>query len=231
MYLKLVETVEKNFDIYILFTESMKKIVNVKNKPYLVMEGIFNNEFDLAPSTKNKAIMHAGTLSHEYGVGNIIEAFLKIQDDNLELWLFGDGNMREAIEVASSVDSRIHYFGFKPQKEVFEYEKKAMLLINVRNPRDLYTKYSFPSKTFEYMVSGTPFLTTKLEGIPSEYYNYIYTIESNEVDLVKEKILGVLGKSQRELDEFGENARNYVLNNKNTNMQLAKVVKLLKNNM
>ena len=61
--------------------------------------------------------------------------------------------------------------------------KEAKLLINLRNPEDKYTKYSFPSKTFEYMVSGTPFFTTKLEGIPSEYYNYLYCIDSYETNL------------------------------------------------
>jgi len=46
----------------------------------------------------------------------------------------------------------------------------------------------------EYMVSGTPFLTTRLEGIPHEYYKYLYTIDDYSVGSVKQKIEEILAK-------------------------------------
>jgi len=230
-YKKLVNGLETSYDLYILFTEAMNEKVNPKNKPYLVMEGIYINNLDLSKRKKEKAIMYAGTLSFEYGIELFLDTFEQIQDEDLQLWLFGDGDMRKYIQDLCTRDNRVKFFGYRPHEEVFEYEKKATLLINVRNPEDKYTKYSFPSKTFEYMVSSTPFLTTKLEGIPEEYYNYLYIVDNNTVDFVKHKIEEILEKSQRELDEFGDRARKYVLDNKNSIVQAKKIIDMIEKNL
>ena len=52
-------------------------------------------------------------------------------------------------------DKRIIYWGVVEQKHVFEMQQQATLLVNPRKGHEEYTKYSFPSKTMEYMASGT----------------------------------------------------------------------------
>ena len=47
--------------------------------------------------------------------------------------------------------------------------------------RILYT-ILFPSKNHEYMVTGTPVLTTKLPCFPEEYDPYLYYMEDVSVD-------------------------------------------------
>ena len=51
----------------------------------------------------------------------------------------------------------------------------------------------------EYMCSGTPFLSSKLEGIPIEYYDYIYTIDQLSKDSVANKFREILAKDENEL--------------------------------
>ncbi|WP_075981923.1 glycosyltransferase [Bacillus massilinigeriensis] len=228
LYYKLVQFVENQFDGYILFTKPMNRKVNPLGRPYIVMEGIFNNDLDLSSVTRSKAIMYAGTLSYEYGIKNILDAFNQIEDQELELWIFGDGDMREYIEKLSLSDRRIKYFGFKPRNIVFEYEKRAQLLINARNPKDEYTHFSFPSKTFEYMVSGTPFLTTKIPCIPDEYHKYLYFVEYNNIVDLKNKMIEILNKPKQELEEFGDNARRFILQNKNSLIQSKKIIEMIK---
>ncbi|WP_282938855.1 glycosyltransferase [Paenibacillus sp. RC67] len=228
LYLKLVKYIESNYDLYILFTKPMNTRVNPKNKPYLVMEGIYNNELELSKVQKKKAIMYAGTLSHEYGIKNILDAFEQLEDNEIELWLFGDGDMKKYINDICLRDQRIQFFGFRPHEEVFKYEKMATLLINVRNSDEEYTAYSFPSKTFEYMVSGTPFLTTKLKGIPEEYYSYLYTIESTNATSLKHKIEEIFTKPEYELKNFGLRAREFILNEKNSDIQAKRIVEFIR---
>ncbi|WP_260284801.1 glycosyltransferase [Peribacillus aracenensis] len=226
-YIKLVDFIEHNYDGYVLFTEPMNSRVNPLGKPYIVMEGIFNNDLVLSNVAKRRSIMYAGTLAFEYGVKNIIDAFEEIKDDELELWLFGDGDMKEYINELCKRDKRVHFFGFLPREQVFEYEKKATLLVNIRDPKDKYTMYSFPSKTFEYMVSGTPFLTTKLMGIPEEYYKFMYTIDSIDINTLKSKIEEILSTPQSTLNELGLEARQFVIKNKNSNTQTLKINTLM----
>lgn len=230
-YLKLVQYLQKSYDNYILFSEEMNTEVNKNNKPYLVIEGIYNGyNLDLKKRRKKSAIAHAGTLNKEVGVSKILEVFELIEDKSTELWLIGKGDLVEEIIEKSKKNTRIKYLGFLPRKEVFEKLKEARLLVNFRNPEDIYTKYSFPSKMFEYMVSGTPLLTTKLKGIPEEYYNYLYVIEDYSVECVKQIIEKILAKSQRELDEFGEKARKFVLENKNSVVQAKKIIDMIGTN-
>ncbi|EHL68896.1 hypothetical protein HMPREF1014_04368 [Bacillus sp. 7_6_55CFAA_CT2] len=226
-YKRLVDYIEQNYDGYVLFTEPMNKKVNLSGKPYIVLEGIFNNDLDLSPLPKSKAIMYAGTLAFEYGVKNILDAFEQIEDNELELWLFGDGDMREYIENLAIKDKRVKYFGFKSRAEVFEYEKRATLLVNARNPVDQYTMYSFPSKTFEYMVSGTPFLTTRLKGIPQEYDKYIYSINDSDINLIKKEIETILLIPDEEINKLTQDARLFILENKNSKVQGKKVLDFL----
>jgi len=169
-YVSLVNKLQRSYDAYILFSKQMNQIVNLHNKPYLVVEGIYNSEqLNLDDvDIKVNAIAHAGTLNKEVGIEKILDVFDLIDDQDLELWLIGKGDITEEIMKRSKSDKRIKYLGFMPRSEVFDKLKKVKLLVNMRNPDDVYTKYSFPSKMFEYMASGTPVLTTKLDGIPEE---------------------------------------------------------------
>ena len=48
------------------------------------------------------------------------------------------------------------------------------------------------------MSSGTPVLTTKLSGIPEDYFNYIYSISENGKEGIKEALKYVLEKEEIE---------------------------------
>ena len=51
---------------------------------------------------------------------------------------------------------------------------------------------------FEYIYSGTPFLTTKLEGIPSEYWEYVYTLKDDSPQVIASEINDVLNNSHHD---------------------------------
>ena len=96
----------------------------------------------------------------------------------------------------------------------------------VIDPDDEYTKYSFPSKTFEYMVSGTPMISTDLEGIPDEYKKYMFMVDYSDEKIV-DKIYEILNLDDTFLEEFGKKAREFVLNEKNPCVQVKKINKFL----
>lgn len=230
-YIELVNKLQKSYNLYILFSKEMKNVVNPQGNPFIVMEGIYNpNKLDFNKTKKEKAIAYAGKLNKEVGVDKILQVFSKMKDKDLELWLLGSGDMEKEIIEAAKKDKRIKFLGFKTRKEVFEYLKKAKVLVNLRNPKLEYTKYSFPSKTFEYMVSGTPFVTTKLEGIPEEYGNYIFFTEYKDEEIIK-KIEEILQKDEKELELPGNKAREFVIENKSAVKQVGRINKFLKNNI
>ena len=212
----------KCVDGYVLFTEQMNEHFGKYGKPYTVIEGVYRNKYPLTETPKKNYIMHAGSLHYNIGIEELIEAFEQLSDKTVELWFFGSGAMDGYIREKAKENNRIRHMGFVDPQLLFEYEKKAMLLVNVRDPKAEYTRYSFPSKTFEYMASGTVFLTTDLPGIPAEYKDYIVTIPNNCVEEVKKGIEQVLVLSEEERDAIGKRARDFILNRKNKDIQSRK---------
>lgn len=231
-FLKKIENIVakrllKSVDGYVLFTEQMQDYFEEFNKPYTVVEGVYRDKYPLTQTKKEHFIMHAGSLHYNIGIEELISAFEQILNQTEELWFFGSGAMDEYIKEKAKSNKRIKHMGFVNPQKLFEYEKQATLLVNVRDPNAEYTKYSFPSKTFEYMASGTPFLTTDLPGIPIEYKDYIFTIKNNCVNEVKNGLECALSLSNQERESFGEKARTFVLENKNKMIQSKKIVDFL----
>ena len=125
---------------------------------------------------ERKIVAHAGTLSEVVGVSKILD-YLKNSKSIDELWLMGNGDLSERIIEQANKDERLVYFGFINKEEVFLKLQQARLLLILRDPNEDYTKYSFPSKLFEYMASGTPVAISHLPGIPKEYHRYLYILK------------------------------------------------------
>lgn len=221
---------QTRFDKYVLLTEYMKEAVDISGKPYTVVEGISNPDIFKgidACEKKEKAIMYAGMLSSKHRTDMLIRAFMKTGGD-YKLWIFGSGDIEEYVRECAKEDKRIVFFGRVSREEVLEYECRASLLVNVRDSSEQYTRYSFPSKTMEYMSSGTPLLTTRLSGIPEEYFEYVYALDNETEEGLSERINELLSKSDEELKRKGQEARTFVEENKNYTVQARKIYDLLR---
>lgn len=231
IYKKIVKSLEIKYDGYINFSPAMNKLVNPYNKPSIVCEGFLNaNELDLNFEKKYSKfiILFAGSLLPSMGIQNLIQAFKKISQPDIELWIAGDGSGRDELIRFAADDKRIRFMGFLNRKELFQIEKKSSLLVNTRNPEDAFTKYSFPSKTFEYLASGTPFLSTKLECYTDEYDEYIIFIKDNNPETIKREIEKIYKWKEKTRMSFGKKAQEFILQEKNSNKQCEKVIRFIK---
>ena len=219
-------------DSYILLTEQMNELVNPKNKPHIAIEGMVDANMKAVSNTlenkyKEKVAIYAGVLRKNNGIKKLIEAFIKLDMDDARLWLFGSGEMEEEIRNYEKIDNKIKYFGVVPNQVVVEEGLKATLLVNPRPSIEEFTKYSFPSKNMEYMVSGTPILKTSLLGMPKEYYDYVYIIEDETVEGLTNILKVVMSKTREELHQKGREAKQFVLENKNNVVQAGRIVNVI----
>jgi glycosyltransferase involved in cell wall biosynthesis len=183
---------------------------------------------DLSDKHPGKVCLYAGMLHEKYGVVRLVEAFRKVRNETARLVLYGDGDAAEHIRKIANEDQRIEYRGVADNRTVVQEELKATLLINPRPSDEGFTAYSFPSKNLEYMVSGTPVLTTKLPGMPREYDRYAYLFGDESVDGMAKTLNEVLGLSREELHSTGSRAKAFVLNNKSNTAQARCVLEFLK---
>ena len=230
---KAINRYANSFDAYILLTEQMNEVVNLKGRPYMIMEGLVDVNMADAGATVNgdgrKIVIYAGGLYEEYGIKYLIDGFKMLNDKDVELHLFGHGPMVNEIEEEIKRDGRIRFLGIVHNSMVVEAELQATLLVNPRPTVEDFTKYSFPSKNMEYMVSGTPVLTTNLPGMPKEYHDYVYLLEDESAQGVSQVLKKLLVDTPAsELKDKGLSAKQFVLKNKNNIFQSKRVIDFIK---
>lgn len=205
-------------DSYILFTKPMATKMGIEDKPYMVSEGFCDASiFDDIPDQEKyprKTIVYGGNLSRLYGIQNLVKGFMQT-DLDAELHLYGAGGDAAFIEECVKKDSRIKFFGRVDRKTLLVALKKAHLLVVNKPTSDDYSNYSFSSKILEYMASGTPLLTTKVGGMPEEYYDYFYFFDEESTEGIKSSLERIVNFSETQLKDKGISARAFAVKNKN----------------
>ncbi len=170
----------KSMDSFILLTKHMKDRLPVGNKPYSVIEGIFDSlptsPDEIKTSGLEKYIVYTGKLDKKFGVVSLIDSMKHLKNEFLRLVLCGNGDSFEYAKKESEKDGRIMPLGQVTPEVAEEWRKKASILVNPRPNSEEYTKYSFPSKNVEYLLSGKPTVSYMLDGMPDIYKNFIYEI-------------------------------------------------------
>ena len=217
---------------YVLLTEAMNGYLNPKGKPYVILEGhadiaMERKTPDPEKKIKPRVCLYAGGVSQRYGLDNLVEGFLRANPANAELHIYGPGDYVPRLRDIAWQDSRVVYGGMLLSSQIVDKEMEATLLVNPRPTDEEYVKYSFPSKTMEYMASGTPVLTTVLPGMPREYHPYVYLIEDESAQGVADALKQVLEHSDEELFEKGRRAREFILREKNNVIQAGKILHML----
>ncbi len=219
-------------DSYILFTKHMASYLQIKNRHWMVMEGSINPDEQL-PNTPCESpaeiiIMYSGGIDNKYGIPELLHAFEQIPDSNYRLWFTGSGNADQFVLEKARNDSRIKHYGFLSAREdVLKLQQKATMLITTRMPTEAASAYCFPSKIFEYLLSGKPVLSFRIPGIPDEYFNYLIEIKNPTLRDIKNSILKVGNMTGLERKHLGDSGKNFVLREKNYNIQGKRICEFL----
>lgn len=230
---KMANFVIRNCTDYVLLTEAMNDYIRNPGKPYVILEGhsdIAMKEKEPSRDRKKpeRTVFYAGGVSCQYGLKDLTEGFLLADLPNTRLEIYGPGDYVKELQQTAEKDSRVFYGGMLLNTEIVEKEQEATLLVNPRPTHEEFVKYSFPSKTMEYMASGTPVLTTRLPGMPKEYYPYVDFIEEESPAGIAAALKQVLSHSDEELFQKGTQARDFVLNTRNNVVQAEKILRMLK---
>ena len=226
-----IKKMQKKFDGFILYAEKMAEYLEIPSNKWILMEGSYDTAEQIAAvKEKKKAVMYSGKLDEQYGIKMLVDAFMSIQDSEIELWITGGGNTEGYIKACARRDNRIKFYGFLPSRQdVLRKQAEASLLVNMRLPSEAASGYCFPSKLFEYMATGTPVLSFDIAGIPREYLHYLYIIKEETVDALAKAIEETLNLDEASLQEKGNRARAFVIDEKNTRTQCSKICEFITN--
>ncbi len=228
---KQVEKLTQAMDSFVLLSEPMKELVAVGNRPYCVVDGIYDQADAVLPfaqeETDEKRIVYTGSLHREYGICDLLDAFSAIPDPTYRLLIAGNGNALEEVKRAAQTDKRITYLGMLQKDDVKALQCSATLLVNPRPLEGIDAKYSFPSKTIEYLLREKPLLMHRLPGMDPIYEEYLFTPEKYGCNDFAEAIVHICSLPKKETQAIAKKARAYILEHKSAKQQMQIVLQML----
>ena len=226
---KIIDWCIRRIDCFALLSEPMRERLPIEDKPWVLMEGIFQGERPAEEPVKEpyKTIMFAGNLGTFKGIKTIVDAFEMIEGDDYRLWIRGDGEYKTELLRIAEKDKRITWFPPMTREEVLDHERRSTIMVNGAEPDFDAALYFFPSKTMDYMASGSPTVMFHLGCMPEEYGQYIYYVEGEGAKGLRDKMVEVCEKPEEELKAFGKRAQDFIFEYKNPKVQCGKIIHLL----
>lgn len=229
---KVMDAVMGSVDCFVTLTRFMAEPLGVGTRPWIVMEGAVNPgdacEGASAPGSETqKVVLYTGTLHKAYGILELLEAFALVPDPDVQLWICGAGEAEGEVKETSLRDPRVRYLGQVSRQEVLSLQRRATVLVNPRLDRGEFTRYSFPSKLLEYLLSGTLAIVRRLPGMPDEYFDHLIVADGDSAASLAAKIVEVCALPPAVRSRRGEAARRFVIEQKNGTTQARRILELI----
>ena len=118
-------------------------------------------------------LLFTGTLEN---VMTFADAFHRSPID-ASVTFMGGGEDFADLQKLSASDDRIQLKPFATGADFAREIDGADFLLNPRDPAWPGAAYSFPSKLFDYFRAGKPIISTRLDGIPADYFTVLRPID------------------------------------------------------
>ena len=184
IYARLVAYYMGSYDKLVVLSNGVKKFAKKNQEIVTVNGGLKWSKFEWIPRPKKQDtinFVYTGGYSPTVGTDILIEAFKKIRDPNVRLYLAGQGGIfADQMEKISEDDDRICFLGFLARDQYYELLSKSHILVNPRNMNLEENAHNFPSKVLEYIATGRCILSTKFIGF--EDYSDMIVFSESTVD-------------------------------------------------
>lgn len=188
-------------------------------------DGLMNRSVDRAKPFRMVAV---GSLNETNGFDLVLDAMSLLDGVDVELDVAGWGPLAERVEAAAKRDPRIRMHGFLTLDAVLDLYRRADLLLVIRRTRTLDTRYFFPGKLFESLLSAIPVLTTEMAGVKKEYGDCLYILDDETPQGLAARIKAIVASSEGSRVEIGQRARARMIATKTWRNQARRLVEYLR---
>lgn len=205
------------------------------NADYIVIDGgvdketvsNYSPEFSVY-TKKSKNMVYGGSLNLYSGAITLAKAMKFIPNDDVFLDIYGSGDGEKELKQLAQVDRRIRVHGRVDNAAMLQKQREAYLLINPRPTHDPISEVTFPSKIFEYMLSGTPVISTRLNGFSPDYNEKIMFFEREDEESFALEVVKAMSMPHDELNGYAKRAYEYVVKEKQWDKQVGRIYEYCK---
>lgn len=214
---------KKIVDKYVLYSSHMAKYLKLTDDNWITVEGFFDPKRVVIkkPNSEHSQkyiCVYGGSLSAQYGIQRMINAFSMVQGCELHIY----GNEDEA--KAYSYNENAKYICQLTPEEVFSVYCHSDFLINPRPSSLALSKYSFPSKTFEYMASCTPVVMSELPCVTKRFKKYLNFFVSESEEGIAQTMNSLLSIPYSELQQKAMDGAEFIKNEMNAKKQVERIL-------
>ena len=211
-------------DMFIYLSKYMNDAIGNITRPYIVSEGVYKDTgvYNIEDKLEN-TILYTGNLNRKYGIEHLVESF-KLLGKDYKLYVRGDGDMVEYVKQQSVLNPEIVYLPRMDYEELKRLQRQVSVLVNPVLPTEKFTYNFFPSKTMEYLASGTPVVMYRLGGVPEEYYDYIHTPDDLSLEALSRKLREICNLTIEESRQMGTKSREFILSNKSAKVMTQRIL-------
>lgn len=194
----LIKNMTVSADGYVVMTPYMTELFDSKNAEVLVIEGATEKN-NIDRPVVPQVITYTGGIYDEYFPYDLLSQSAKIlkkKYPSFRINVAGRGD--EEIMKKLKEDRGFFFMGMVTPEMTRRLIKRSNILFNLRQNNDVY-KYSFPSKTFEYLASGNPIISTNLGCYSEKFKNTLFIIEDLNVDSFVAMVDKILNMNEEEL--------------------------------
>jgi glycosyltransferase involved in cell wall biosynthesis len=173
-------------------------------------------------------IVAAGQLSELNGIPLLLDAFSQLRGDRFRLRIAGAGALEPEVRTAAARDPRIEFLGRLPLDRVLETYAAADVLVNLRITRSLNTRYFFPSKMIEYLVSGVPVISTCTGHVEEEFGAFTFLLRDERPEALAQLIERISALDPADRCAQAARARTYMAANKTWQAQTEKLAAFIR---
>ncbi|MGA9141993.1 MAG: glycosyltransferase family 4 protein [Methanocella sp.] len=184
-----------------------------KDKFVLISNGVDTEKFYRPPGKKKNQIIYSGNIGHAQDLEKVILAMREVtKRHDVKLVIVGDGDLKEQLirtAKENGLDGCVVFRNLVPRDEVPGLISESC--IGVAPLKDVETlEYAIPTKVFEYMACGIPFVGCSRGEIASiAERSGAGIIAPNSVEGIAVSICHLLDDPALE-KEMGDNGRRFV---------------------
>lgn len=164
-------------------------------------------------------ILHVGRIAKQKGVQNLIMAFKKINNTNVELRIMGDGPLRKIIQMENKNNTRIKFLGLIPynSKEFVENYTSSDIFVHA----GIFPE-PFNRTILEAAISKNAIIVSNIGAPPEILQDNALTYEPHDIQGLTDCLTKLINNSKKR-EELALNAHNQIIKEYNLERSISRL--------
>ena len=206
-YTAYLHSLADNLSGYITQTSSLNELFNQHNRANITIEGVLENKYKEQDVSKfGKYIFYYGNLEERFGVYELLQAFIELNQPDVNLLIAGYHANEEKVSKFVDKCSSIKYLGMIPSDLVLSLENGSLFNINSRPYSEDYDRYLIPYNTLDYLNSKSLTVSVRNNILLKYFKDDALWLELGEKEELIEMMKKALAMNDKEKSEIVKKA-------------------------